>query len=271
MEFRDYQKIEAVNASSLKVLALKSPLHYLYAMTHPQPETDAMRFGTAVHAAVLEPDKFATAYTVRPDDMDYRTKAGKDWREEQIANGRLILTADDNDRIIQMRDSIMSHPRCRSIIEGATVETTIRWQDEETGVLCKGRIDIVNGGILADLKTTKDIRSRKFVYSTLDFGYALSMAFYHDGLIANGIDIDEVFLIAIETAAPFDCAPYQLDDEWLELGRAQYRDALVLLKRCQERNEWPGMCPESAYLPFPKWAVPDDDGDFESSVEVVDE
>lgn len=204
MNFREYQTIDAVNASTLKTLAQKSPRHYQHLLTHPVEETDAMRFGTAVHAAILEPSKFAALYIRRPDDCDYRTNAGKAWRDEQQQAGRIILTADEHQRLLDMRASVMDHATARSIIEGATVETTITWTDPETGIQCKGRCDIVNGNILADLKTTRDIRPRPFMFTSYQFGYHFSMAFYFDGLRANGIDVDRALLIAVETAAPHD-------------------------------------------------------------------
>jgi hypothetical protein len=271
MNFSEYAAIDAVNASTLKELASKSPRHYRYLLDHPRTETDAMRFGTAVHTAILEPDKFASLYIRRPDDCDYRTNAGKAWRDEQQQAGRIILTADEHQRLIDMRDSVMSHPTARAIIEGASVETTITWTDPETGILCKGRCDIVNGNVLADLKTTRDIRPRPFMLTAYQFGYHFSMAFYLDGLRANGIDVDRAILLAVETGAPHDCAPYELDDEWLELGRAEYQEALCTLAECRRTNRWPGMVPDARFLQFPKWAVPtDDDETFETTCEVIE-
>jgi exodeoxyribonuclease VIII len=157
----------------------------------------------------------------------------------------------------------MLHPVARELLMGASTELTLQWLDEETGVSCKGRIDVLtaNGGILVDLKTARDIRPDVFMRSCLNLGYAFSMAFYADGLAVLGHKIEHVYLLAVETSAPYDCAPYELDDSWLELGRAQYRDALVKLVECRKRDKWPGLVPSEAYLPFPKWAVPDDEKD----------
>lgn len=263
MNFTEYAQIDAVNASTLKELANKSPRHYQWLLSHPHEETAAMRFGTAVHAAVLEPDKFAKCYVGAPRKMDYRKTDDKQWRDEQLQSGRIILDVNDAEKIDGIVSAIQGHPFSRDLLKGGETELTLLWTDETTGIPCKGRCDLLtgNGTILVDLKTTTDIRRNEFMRKVLNYGYALSMAFYVDGLQAQGYNIEHVYLLAVETSGPFDVAPYELDDNWLELGRAQYQEALEKLAACRERNVWPGMVPSRDWLPFPKWAVPDEEKD----------
>ena len=243
MEFADYQKVDAVNASSLKTILSHSPRHYLYALQHPKPATPAMLLGIATHTAVLEPDRFQAEYIRKPDGLKFTTSDGKAWRDEQIGAGLLILDGDDYDQILSMRKSLMQNPRIRELLTApGAVEKSIRWIDDATGLACKGRPDLVlDDGTLIDLKTTRDVRPRQFTQAVMNFDYPLSMSFYADGLRKNGIDVRGVYLIAVETAAPYDCAPYRLPAEMLDYGRDRYGAGLAMIKTCRETDSWPGI------------------------------
>jgi exodeoxyribonuclease VIII len=100
MENADYHAHPAISKSHLDLIA-RSPLHYWARFLDPKrviPEpTPAMRIGSAVHTHVLELDKWDTEYTVAPDGLDRRTKAGKEaWAafEAESANGRTVLSRD---------------------------------------------------------------------------------------------------------------------------------------------------------------------------------
>ncbi|MDZ4154211.1 PD-(D/E)XK nuclease-like domain-containing protein, partial [Methylicorpusculum sp.] len=47
----------SVSSSQLKLL-LRSPLHFQQGLNEAHEETPAMRIGTAIHTALLEPDQF---------------------------------------------------------------------------------------------------------------------------------------------------------------------------------------------------------------------
>jgi PDDEXK-like uncharacterized protein DUF3799 len=73
--FDHYFAWNNVSKHQLDSLA-RSPAHYRAALEQPRKRTAAMVFGTAVHAAVLEPEEFARCYATDPG-IDRRTKAGK--------------------------------------------------------------------------------------------------------------------------------------------------------------------------------------------------
>lgn len=75
---QEYRAFPALNQSAAKKL-LVSPAHYQAYMNTPHEETKALRFGTFVHAAILEPHTLNDLYATAPD-VDKRTKQGKeDW------------------------------------------------------------------------------------------------------------------------------------------------------------------------------------------------
>lgn len=257
MSVLDYSTIGAVNPSSLKILLRKSPLHYQYSLTHPREETAAMRLGTAVHLAVLQPDLFAAGYVAKPAGMKFNTKEGIAWRDAQT---RVILDADDYDNVYAMAEAVLSSPAAQPFLAPGQVEAPILWTDAATGIACKGKPDLVTGtGILTDLKTARDLTPRRFTAACLDLGYLFSMAMYADGLAANGREPGDVALVCVESVAPFDVVVYRLDAEALDVGREEYRRALETLKVCRETGRWPGQSPDPVTLTLPTWAYPEDD------------
>ena len=74
---KEYHATKAVSQSLLKRLG-QSPAKLRWHLDHPQDEKDspAKRVGSAVHCALLEPEKFESSVVVMPD-VDRRTKAGK--------------------------------------------------------------------------------------------------------------------------------------------------------------------------------------------------
>ena len=72
----EYHRWEAASNSALGHL-MKTPAHMKTYMAADYKETDALLLGRAIHAAVLEPERFEEEYGVFPGDMDRRNKKGK--------------------------------------------------------------------------------------------------------------------------------------------------------------------------------------------------
>lgn len=76
MTNEEYRAAPGISRSELFRLT-QSPLHFKYYQEHPEPETAALKFGTAVHARILEPLKFRDDYESIPK-LDRRTKEGRE-------------------------------------------------------------------------------------------------------------------------------------------------------------------------------------------------
>jgi hypothetical protein len=217
-------------------------------MDHP-PEVkrlvgtgDAMEFGSAVHDAVLLPDRFAADYTSLPF-RDGREKGAQDWIESQPA-GRVILRTDAIIKIVSMRDAIMSQPLAAKLIKSATYkELSTFWTDKITGILCKMRADVVIAGgrsaIILDLKTTANPNPTAFEFSASDYGYHRQAAMYLDGLSAAGIPADVFGFIVVGKEPPHIVAVSPMAPAAIEVGREENRQLLSIYAECEKSGEWP--------------------------------
>ena len=237
-------------------LLLKSPLHYLAAQQEEQKPTPSMIFGTAVHAAVLEPDLFTERYVKAPD-INRRTKAGKEeYAAFQAENkGKTILPADDYATVEAMRLAVLSSPPARKLLSGGKAEQSYFWEDGQTGTLLKCRPDYLRpDGIIIDLKTTPDGSPQAFSKSCANFNYHMQAAVYTEGVNALGEQADHFVFIVIEKKLPFAVACYTLDSEAVDQGRILAREAINRYSECREKDHWPGYSAKIESLSLPAWA-----------------
>lgn len=249
--FDEYTGIDAVNWSTLKEMR-RSPLHYKYNMDLPRKETATLRAGRASHTAVFEPDRFMLDYAVYKG----KTRRGKKWEAFKAAHhGQTILRVPDYEKALAFRDAVRSHDRAKPYLESGAAEITIRWRDNETGLLCKARLDFRSDSkrCLVDLKGTGSIVYGTFANTAYKLGYHCQLGFYKWGLReALGLDWP-VTIIAVESAGPHDLVVFDYSEECLATGLDETRSLLTKLAYHREKNEWPGMYSEPQYLEFPAW------------------
>ena len=258
----EYHAHSAVGHSSL-VRLLRSPAHFQNYLVAPHEPTPAMQFGTAFHAALLEPEAFAETYVVVPK-FDRRTKEGKEsaarWESENV--GKTALTDEQMSALHEMTLNVRQHSGASRLLSQGQAEMSCFWLDAETGIECKCRPDFLASfeeqfcGIV-DVKTCCDASAEGFSRSIVSFGYDVQAAFYQDGLkLLTGRTLPFYFL-AVEKEAPFAIAVYQASEDLIEIGRAKYRGALQLLRWCRDRGEWPGYQPggEIETITLPRWAM----------------
>lgn len=201
-----YSDSKAINATAIKAGA-KSMLHMHHAMTNKSEETPAMRWGTLVHEAVLMGIERFAVYPGR--------RSGKEWDAFEVANsGRTIVSKSEHEKIMMVLESIASNKEAHELTICGEVEKPIYWTDKEAECEAKGRPDVVNRH-LVDLKNAKDISERGFTMASWSAGTHLQMAWYLRGLRANGITVERVAIVAVESTPPFDCAVYYYDQSLL--------------------------------------------------------
>lgn len=263
-----YDAIDAVNWSSLVHLATSAKL-LEWRRTHPRDETTALRVGLAIHCAILEPDRFSTAYITKPDLGDGRTKAGKirraQWNASRDPNA-VVLDADEYELVTRCAESARAHPAVRDMLRGGRAEEVIVWTDEETGLRCKGRLDYLAPNYVLDVKSTSAETIGALVREVAGRLYHGQLAFYLDGAIASRRLHElasQALIIGVQTVEPYDVIPARLGSEWIERGRSLYRGLLRRYADCQAAGWWPGLAPGVVDLWVPPWAAGGEDSNRE--------
>ncbi|AGH57650.1 exonuclease VIII [Cyanophage KBS-S-2A] len=250
MNNAEYHADPAISASHLHAIA-KSPEHY-YARyldpdRKPSTPTPAMKFGSLVHTAVLEPDEIYNRYAVCPPR---NTKAGKEAAAEMAANGIEAVTQSDWDMARDMRDAVHAHPIASDLLSEGAPEQSVWWDDPTTKQRCKCRPDwLKSDGTIIDLKTTQDASVDGFAKSVARFRYHVQQAHYQ-----NGTGAERFIFIAVEKYEPYSVGVYELDaDAIAEGSRLAFRD-LRRIATCRKLDEWPGYSPTITSLSLPTWA-----------------
>jgi hypothetical protein len=246
-----YHADPAVSASHLHAIA-RSPYHYwsryLDPNRKPVEPTAAMRLGSLMHCAVLEPDELLQRYGVAPDR---RTKAGKEQAERMATEGMEAVSESDMALALSMASSVRNHPAAAALLAQGKAEQSFWWDDLPTGLRCKCRPDWYYGATVVDLKTTTDASPAGFARSVATFRYHVQASHYLAGL--HGAE--RFVFIAVEKTAPYAVAVYELDAEAMAAGNELRLRDLRMIADCRATGEWPGYGDDCQALSLPKWAL----------------
>lgn len=252
-----YHALPGVSQSMLKELRDRSPAHLRWRLDHPQPSTPAQVLGAAVHDCVLLPDSFDRAW-VRGIEGDGRTKAVKEAREALMAEHpeATVLKPEDYDTCMAIRNAIASHPKARQLLIG-DAELSAVWTDERTGLLCRGRYDLLGHktGTIVDLKTTLCASTTAFSRSIWQYGYHIQAAHYLAGAHALRLPYDRFAFVAVEKAPPYAVALFELAMPAIADGRRELEALMDVYAQCERTGEWPGYSPNVEIIDLPRWAA----------------
>ena len=119
MSNKEYRKAKGVSSTDLKKMA-RSPAHFRYWKDNgDEMDTPSLLFGRSVHKYALEKDDFFTEFAVAPN-VDRRTKAGKEEFAlfEAECVGKDVITADDFEKIKEMREVLYDTPFVKQLLSG---------------------------------------------------------------------------------------------------------------------------------------------------------
>jgi len=257
----EYHGIWRVLSNSLLQEMKRSPLHAYHAMSAPSDDpTPAMQLGTAVHAAILQPDFFSSNFVALPK-VDKRTKAGLGelTRFMHEHTGKRFLSPADFARCNAMRDAALQVQKIRDFLGGeGDFELSFVWRDPSE-LLFKGRADRVSweyaGGTIVDIKTCPDARRDAFERKIFSLGYHNQGALYAEGLLALGMSIKHYTIIAIESEAPHGIAIYRIRDEVLAAAHKENQKLKHRFEECMKSNCWPSYGERVVDIGLPQWVM----------------
>lgn len=252
LPFEDYLRSAAISRSDLDVIHHFTPAHYRAHKDglRERNETEALRFGTLLHRALLEPDTMDSV-VAKPEGMNFATRAGKDWRAEQ--DGKCIISFEEHVTMREMVKSLWSHPIAKRILSNADTERSLFVEDN--GLMLKSRVDILPkaGNALYDVKTILDASEREFSKAIADHDWHRQGAFYLRVAEKLGLKFDAFVFIAVEKSPPYAVAIWQLDDFALDYGRKTIARDLQLVRNCEDSGEWPAYPAKIQAIMLPPW------------------
>ena len=230
-DFLDAFPLEPVRFSHLKNIA-KSPAHYRESLLAGSRQTLQMRKGSYADAIVFGTDSEWAVYE--------GSRRGKAWDDFELRNAqKQIVTASEAGPCEAMAKAVLAHPEARQILRGNTVcQQRIEWS--WLGRACAGTPDVQHAEYIADLKTTKCSDPRRFIRDGTFRAYHAQLAWYLDGCRARGGRQRDVFIVAVESAAPYPVTVFKLTERALEAGRKLCRIWMERLLTCERDWAWPG-------------------------------
>lgn len=234
---------------------------------------EALDFGSLFHVVVLEPDRVDTfleenGITVldpkvigvkadgTPAASPTSTKAWGEAVAAAMTAGRRVITQAEWDSMLDrahaMADAVKAHETAAELLyrrEGQVEESAFA---EVDGVPCRARFDKRIPGVIVDLKSTsakpgKDSLSR----AVADWGYDLSAAHYLAVAEAAGLDAPTFALVFVDKSDEHRVTVCELDDDWLERGRALR--ALAIARHYGKADAYEGAT-GFLTIPCPRWA-----------------
>lgn len=202
--------------------------HRFVARTLPAPPGTAdMVFGTGFHTMVLTPQ------TPIPSECE------KD---------RALLE--------RMAHAVLRHEQATLILDRqAHTEKVIEWDDAESRLPCKAKLDLVtDSGLVVDLKTSRDPSAASFARDVVRYGYHRQAAHYLAGAW-HALKLDGPFLwIVVGKLPPHEVCLYTPDGEALDLGRRQTDEDLAGVAQALQTGVWESRGARVRQLSLPRWA-----------------
>ena len=188
---------------------------------------------------------------IRPADMDGRTKEGKAWAAANA--GKATVTAEEWETIKRMAERMPFN--CLEVTASARGKGQCQMVGRTTleGVSVQCRVDLMDNGILYDLKTTSKPIDQ-FAKAAFGYGYHIQAGWYR--MVAQAVtgkDMPFRFIVT-ETVAPWRTVEFIPDSDFTALGDAKAREALAIIAACTKSGEWPETISPTCTLSLPKWA-----------------
>lgn len=260
MSNADYHAYPAYSKSGLDLIS-RSPAHYQYATA--RDSTRAMEIGTAIHCALLEPERFANEYMLLRDVTDRRASA---YREAvKVYGSELVLSGPEADKVVAMQETALS--RYPFLREPADTELSLFAKCPRTGLQLKARLDWHQDGHIIDLKKTRDVRPDELAKSITNYRYHVQDAFYRYVFELVACEPAKSFrFLFIEEESPHALCLAPLDSLAREIGSHRMWQDLKTVVQCESANDWP-MPDQPEELTVTNWCVSEYEDELELEIE----
>jgi hypothetical protein len=208
---------------------------------------------------VVLPDQMLNAKgTLVPTNGKFLLESAKQWRDAQIAAGKLPVDKDELSYARTAADTIRENLARDGVVLDGENQTTVIW--EEAGVRCKGRFDHWKPGdlVVYDLKVVDCAHPDAVVRKTIDFGWDIQGAAYVraiETVMPEAAGRVRFVMLAVEPKPPHEVLVRPFAGTMRALGEWKWDQALRLWGECLRARRWPGYSGMEAGLEAPAWAM----------------
>lgn len=264
----DYHKENAPRGDKSRVMGRSDLMEFYRCPSrwrdgYKSDATDSTEWGDLMDTLLLSPDEFDNRYIVTPDTYpdgkgvlkpwNWNANHCKDWRAEQ--EPRICLKTEEWERARTALAKLRANSSIKRLLDDADrqVHVTGVYHDAATGlhIPVQALLDIVPHHpdfrmCRADFKTSLTANGRRWSRISFDRGYHVQAALYTDlANAATGEERTDWVHIVQENFAPYEVAfpNPMLSQEFIELGRATYRQALREYCWSLATDTWPSYSP----------------------------
>lgn len=244
-----------------RLLPPSCPARFAYERANPPAPKAVWDIGHAAHKLVLG---VGPELVVVPGAR-WDTNAAKAAVKEARDAGKVPLKQADYDRVHDMAATLRKHPTAAALLHPAgTPEQSLFWQDPETGVWCRARIDWLpyftwhagsNRLIVPDYKTCASAALDDLQKAIHSHGYHQQADWYLRGLRVLFPDLvpPKFVFICQEKEPPYLVTVCEPDPWAMRIGAHLNREALHIYRECTESGRWPGYTDDVAMISLPGW------------------
>jgi hypothetical protein len=252
LSFEDYVQIDAINNTILKMFRERTPMHARYYQLHGR-ETQCLAFGRLAHVMLLEPDKVDQLYAIGPD-VRRNANAWKEFADTAEADGKTPIKRAEYDEALAIANAVKAQ-RVYGLIRRGHSEVTLVWDDKETGLRCKARLDYEHKeeAILIDMKGLTDASPQHFNEKDgYNFGYFQQAAMSSEGWeVLTGRTPAFTFLLVEKCPSgcdplfwPYPTVASETQPNTMLAGKITWHDCLRRYAKCLKDDYWPGYVDE---------------------------
>lgn len=230
----DYYKRPEWSYSQMKVI-LDSGIDYAVANKMgmlPEPDSPAIDLGQLAHMLILGgEDNFAVS-----EFDDFRTKAAREWRDEQKAQSKWIVTKQQFQAVEQMVKNVENHPLTEKYLIADNIKHEVELYAKANGIKLRGKADAIvykdsKPSIITDVKTTAQFD--KFFKSASWKHYDLQAATY---TLISGVEMVNYYFCVVETVIPYRVQYMHASLEFLEAGERKLVKCLEEIKEFGDKQ-----------------------------------
>lgn len=261
---------EALSRSDLKdILTSPKYFHNLKTGVIEHKQSSQMDFGTAVHMAILEPEKFNSTYQVLevvsiPDDRVQEIKGRCQWQLIDQYNGfsffaqpetdatlatmaerigklypnKQILLPSQWNKIRGMISALQDNPIVNNNLQG-DISTEQMFTGEIDGVAVKCKLDIWNKttGTIIDFKTSdRPIAPASFAWEVKKWALDIQAYLYQEIMRQNGHEVSFKFIV--QNKSSYEAIVLNPSLDVIAQGMNRAKLAIGIYKYCKEHDSW---------------------------------